>query len=183
MSNITLYPTDTVYGLGVDATDPAAIRALKDLKGRSGDDAKKPISIVVTDMEMASKYAEVTPLARSLAERFLPGKLTVVLTAKNLPDELTAGTGTVGIRIPDHSVPLELVRRLGKPVTATSANVAGKPTLSTPEEILKQFGGNAGLIAEVIDGGPSTGTASTVVDARGDTPIVLREGAIPAAEL
>lgn len=179
---IVLYPTDTLYGLAVDATDVEAIRLLFKLKGR---DEKKPISIVVTDMEMARQYAEVTPLAEKLAALFLPGKLTIVLSAKNtLPRELTAGTGTVGIRIPNHSVPIMLVKKIGKPITTTSANVADHPTLSAPKEILAQFGERAGMITEVIDEGElADSLPSTVVDARGVEPIVLREGAISRIEI
>lgn len=179
---ISLYPTDTIYGLGVDATDADAVSRLIELKGR---DEKKPISIVVLDMAMAREYAEVTPLAEKLAEKFLPGKLTIVLNAKNnLPSQLTAGTGTVGIRIPNHPVPMMLVQKIGKPITATSANVADLPTLSRPKEILAQFGERASLITEVIDEDVLPNSEpSTVVDARGETPVILREGAVFESEI
>lgn len=180
---IVLYPTDTVYGLGVDATNANAIQSLQILKGR--DDAK-PISIVVADRAMLETYAEVTPLAKKIIEKFLPGKLTVVLNAKKgmLPDRLTFGTGTVGIRIPNHPVPLRLVRSLGKPITATSANVSGMPTFDTPQEILAQFGERASMITEVIDEGElPRSLPSTVVDARGDTPVVIREGAVSVKDI
>lgn len=175
---IVLYPTDTVYGLGVDATDADAVLQLIVLKGR---DEKKPISIAVSDMAMAREYAEVTPLAEKLAEKFLPGKLTIVLEAKDtLSEKLTAGTGTVGIRIPNHPVPMMLVQKLGKPITATSANVADMPTHNSVSEILKQFGDKSALIYhnnewehELPESAPST-----VVDARGSVPVILREGAI-----
>lgn len=188
---ITLYPTDTVYGLGVDATDAEAVLRLIELKGRptfaeaSVGKERKPISIIVSDLEMAEKYAVITPLARKLAEKFLPGKLTLVLEAKDtLPKEITAGTGTVGIRIPNHPVPIRLVRELGKPITATSANVADLPTESTPAKILAQFGKRADLIYQVIDeGGLPESLPSTVVDARGEVPKVLREGALSLEEI
>ena len=138
MGHIYLYPTDTIYGLGVDATDAEAVSQLFELKGRNEN---KPISIVVSDLKMAETYAEVTLLAKKLAKKFLPGKLTIVLTAKDaLASAITAGTGTVGIRIPNHPVPLQLVRDIGKPITATSANVADMPTLHSVPEILEQFG-------------------------------------------
>jgi L-threonylcarbamoyladenylate synthase len=179
--DIILYPTDTLYGLGVDATDPEAVRKLRELKGR---DEKKPISIIVADLRMAGEYAVVTPLAQKLADKFLPGKLSIVLTAKdNLPAELTAGTGTVAIRIPNHPVPLQLVRDFGRPITATSANIAGMPTELSVEKILAQFGNKAHLITRTIDGGQLFGTPSTLVDARGDTPLILREGAISADQI
>lgn len=180
---ITLYPTDTIYGLGVDATDPEAVSRIFELKGRND---KKPISIVVADIEMMRMYADVTPLAEKLAQAFLPGKLTIVLTAKsNLPPILTAGTGTVGIRIPNHPVPLELVKKLGKPITATSANVADMPTLSSVPEILEQFGERKSMIYHNPAWSQSLPASlpSTVVDARGEEPLVLREGAIPRSDI
>lgn len=180
---IVLYPTDTLYGLGVDATDAEAVSRLIELKGR---DEKKPISIVVSDLAMASEYAEVTPLAEKLANKFLPGKLTIVLHAKDtLPAVLTAGTGTVGIRIPNHSVPMELVLKLGKPITATSANVADQPTMNTVPEILAQFGEKSNLIYQNPEWGISLPPSepSTVVDARGPVPVVLRVGAISEREI
>lgn len=191
MPAITLYPTDTVYGLGVDATDAEAVRALIQLKGRPDG---KPISIIVLDMAMAGEYAVVTPLAERLAKKFLPGKLSIVLTAKdNLPTELTGGTGTVAIRIPDHPAPARLVRELGKPITATSANVAGMPTERTVARILAQFGEKAAMISTrmIRSDGYHSGLEieipeslpSTLVDARTDTPRILREGAIPTPDI
>ena len=178
---LVLYPTDTIYGLGVDATDPEAISHLRELKGRED---KKPISIMVSDMEMMELYAVVTPLAKTLAEKFLPGKLTLVLDAKNLPEELTSGTKTIGVRMPKHLLCVQLVNQLGKPITATSANVSGKPTGKNPEEILKQFGDKADWITKVYDLGELPESApSTVVDARGKVPIVIREGAIPREDI
>ena len=180
---ITLYPTDTIYGLGVDATDPEAVLRLREMKGREDG---KPISIIVSDVGMMERYAEVTPLARKLAERFLPGKLTLILTAHcatsggcTLAPGIVGEDGSVGIRIPDYPVPLQLVKELGKPITATSANISGMPTKKTPEKILAQFGKKASMITRIIDAGElPESTPSTVVDARGDSPVVLREGAL-----
>ena len=180
---ITLYPTDTLYGLGVRATDSQAILRLKELKG---SDETKHFSIVVFDIEMMREYAEVTPLAQKLIKKFLPGKLTLILCAK--PRLRTSGIvaedGSIGVRIPDHPVPLELVKKLGVPITATSANVSGMKTEKTVDKILKQFGERASWIDEVIDGGElSASEPSAVVDARGDTPIIIREGAISKEEI
>ena len=182
MSHIVLYPTDTIYGLGVDSTDAEAVSRLQELKGRN---EKKPISNVVADMEMAEKYAVVTPLAKKLAVKFLPGKLTLVLAARaGLAPRISAETGTVGIRIPNHPVPLQLVRELGKPITATSANVAGMETMAVPEDILAQFGARAKMITKVIDVGVlPRSSPSTVVDARGEKPVIIREGAISKSEI
>jgi len=179
---IILYPTDTLYGLGVDALNVEALKKLKQLKGR---DEGKPISIIVCDMEMAGVYAEITPLAKKLAEKFLPGKLTLVLKANDkLPEELTSGTGTVGIRIPKHHLCIHIVREFGKPITATSANVADMEAKNSVEEILDQFQERSVMIDRVIDTGKLPDSLpSTVVDARGEKPIVLREGAIKAEDI
>ncbi len=177
MQKIVLYPTDTVFGLGVDATDPAALEALQELKGR---EVGKYFPIIVSDTQMARHYALMTPLAERLAKKFWPGKLTLVLTAQNLPAELLAPNRTVGIRVPNHPVALELVRKAGAPLTATSANVSGQRTERTVPEILVQFGSkskkimfNAAWPQELPPSEPST-----VVDARGERPVVLREGAL-----
>lgn len=180
---IILYPTDTLYGLGVDATDSEAVSRLIALKGR---DEGKPISIVVDSLETAHEYVVMTPLAQRLAEKFLPGPLTLILCAK--PRLRTQGVvgvdGSVGIRIPDHPVPLELVRRLQVPLTATSANVSGMPTERSVKGILEQFGDKASWIDEVIDGGElPESPGSTVVDARGEHPVLLREGVISRSDI
>jgi L-threonylcarbamoyladenylate synthase len=179
---IVLFPTDTLYGLGVDALNAEAVKKLRELKGR---EEKKPISIIVSDIEMAKEYAEVTPLAAKLAEAFLPGKLTLVLQAKsNLPEELTAGTGTIGIRIPNHLLCQNLARELGRPITATSANVAGKEPQNSVPEILEQFGAKAKLIERSIDVGTlAESLPSTVVDARRNKLKIIREGAIEEEKL
>ncbi len=182
MSGIILYPTDTVYGLGVDATDPESVSRLRDLKGRED---LKPISIMVKDIDMLEEYAHVTPLANRLIEKFLPGKMTLILNVKgSLPEELTAGTGTIGVRIPKHMLCVRLVEELGRPLTATSANVSGQKTESSVEKILAQFGEKASWITKVYDLGELPESApSTVVDARGETPIIIREGAISREEI
>lgn len=174
---IYLYPTDTVYGLGVDARDREAVLALRALKG-SG--AEKHYSIAVSDIDMMRQYAEVTPLAERLAKKFLPGKLTIVLRPKNLPPELGDGSDEIGVRIPDHPVVHELIKKVGGPITATSANVSGMSPESTVEKILSQFGDRASDIIYDISW-PKVlpeSLPSTVVDARGDVPILIREGAI-----
>lgn len=173
---IYLYPTDTVFGLGVDARDGTAIARLRELKG-SG--AEKHYSIAVSDIKMMRQYAVVTPLAERLAQKFLPGKLTIILNAKNLPPELS-DDGTIGVRIPDHRVVHELIAKIGGPVTATSANVSGLPPQKTVSDILAQFGDRAkGIYVDPAwpqELPPSE--PSTVVDARGEVPVLIREGAL-----
>jgi L-threonylcarbamoyladenylate synthase len=169
----------------VDALNIEALKKLKELKGRSEENDKKPISIVVADMAMAAEYAEVTPLAKRLAEEFLPGKLTLILKAKeSLPEELTAGSGTIGIRIPKHILCLNIVREFGRPITATSANVAGKEPLRSVPDILAQFGERANMIGRIIDSGELLESLpSTVVDARNEKPLILRDGAVSRGEI
>lgn len=175
---IILYPTDTVYGLAVDATDVEEIRLLRSLKGGTEAMEKKYL-VAVDGLDMVRTIAKVTPLAEKLAKHFWPGALSLILESTLFPEELTCGTGTVAVRMPNHPVALALVREFGKPITSTSANMTGMPTLSTTEEILKQFGDRASMIGRVIDAGalpPSQ--PSTIVDARGEVPLFIREGAI-----
>lgn len=173
---IQLYLTDTVYGLGVDATNPSAIRLLRELKGSGSE---KHYAIIVADMNMARHYGVFTPLAEKLAKQFWPGKLTLVLEAKNLPQEI-APDGTIGIRIPNHPVALALVRERGVPLTATSANVSGMPPQKTLSKIMRQFGAQSCMIYHTADCPTSLPISkpSTVVDARSAVPIFIREGAI-----
>lgn len=174
---ITVYPTDTQYGLGVDATDPEAVLCLKELKGR---EEGKAISIAVSDIDMLRQYAEVTPLAETLIETFLPGKLTLILQVRQAGLAHLAPDGSVGVRIPDSQETLNLIQEFGVPITATSANVSGMEPESIPEKILEQFGDKANWITRVIDVGELPPSApSTVVDARGSVPIIVREGAVP----
>ncbi len=171
---IVLYPTDTLWGLGVDATNVSAIERLRVLKGSEG---AKHYSIVVSDMTMARQYVDVTPLAERLIKKFLPGKLTIVLESHGLPHELSDNK-TIGIRIPSHPVPLALAKELGRPITSTSANVSGTDG-SLTEKVLRE--NNICVVGEykpLLDSAPST-----VVDARAATPIVIREGAITTSEL
>ena len=183
MSDIILYPTDTVYGLGVDATDVEAIRALRALKGGTTAMDKKYL-VAVDGLDMVRTIAKVTPLAERLAAAYWPGALSIVLESTLFPEELTCGTGTIAVRMPNHPVALQLVKEFGKPITSTSANMTGQPTLATPNEILAQFGEKASMITRVIDVGALPPSApSTVVDARGEHPILVREGAIPWSEL
>lgn len=178
---IVLYPTDTLYGLAIDATNPAALARLRELKGREKD---KPISIVVPDIDAIETYAEFGPEARAIAERFLPGALTLVLKSKStIPDELTKD-GTIGIRIPDDPFCLARARAFGKPFTATSANRSGEETRETVEEILEQFGEKRAMISLAVDDGPRKGgIPSTIVSVEGGDTKVLREGAIPRGAL
>ncbi len=174
--NIVLYPTDTIYGLGVNALDSGAITRLRELKGR---EKRKPISIIVESIAQIEKYAVLTPAGRALAEKHLPGPLTLVLKAdKRIPPELQLN-GTIGIRIPNDPFCLALAKAYKHPFTSTSANLSGRETLWNPLQVLSQFRDNADKISLVIDAGERNSVLpSTVVLATGDAPFILREGAL-----
>ncbi len=173
-------PTETVYGLAVRADDPDAVARLYAAKGRPSDN---PLIVhVASVVALAQVTSNVTPLAARLLGRFSPGPLTVVLDAHpDLPRAVTAGLDTVAVRIPDHPVTLAILERCGLPIAAPSANRSGRPSPTRAAHVLDDLDGS---IAAVVDGGPTRfGLESTVVDARGASPIVLREGAVTREDL
>lgn len=173
-------PTETVYGLAVRADDASAIARLFTAKGRPSDN---PLIVHVGDIADVLLVArEVTPLAHKLLTHLAPGPLSVVLPAReDLPRAVTAGLDTVAVRIPDHSVAREVLRAAGVPLAAPSANRSGRPSPTRAAHVLADLDG---AIAAVLDGGTTEhGLESTVVDARGDVPIVLREGAVSRERL
>ncbi len=176
---VVLYPTDTLYGLAVDAENAEAVRKLRQIKGSSED---KLIQILVRDVSMLEKYARVTGLARSLATTFLPGALAMVLDSfVPFPNGIVdPDHHTISVRIPNHAFCLNLAERFGRPFTTTSANRSGLETLTTIDEILEQLGTQGYVIDVVVDEGVIENRhPSTIVDARGHAPILIREGAIP----
>ncbi len=177
---VVAFPTDTVYGLGAGAGDEGAVERVYQLKGRPRDMAL-PL-LLAGEEQIAQAAADVSPLAWALIRRFLPGALTLVLPkAPGLPDIITAGGETVAVRIPAHPVPVALAEGIGSPIVGTSANLSGSPSALTAEDVRGQFGDRIDL---VIDGGRCPGgIESTVVDATGEKPLVLREGAISQREL
>jgi L-threonylcarbamoyladenylate synthase len=165
---LVVYPTETVYGLGADATDPAAVERVFEAKGRSRDD---PVSLAVPDVAAALEYTRPTERERRFMREFLPGPVTVVVERRaSVPDVLTAGSDRVGVRIPDHPVALDLLRAVA-PLTATSANVSGSPSARTVADL----DAIRDRVAVVLDGGETGGTGSTVVDVEAGT--VHRRGA------
>jgi L-threonylcarbamoyladenylate synthase len=177
---IIAYPTDTFYGLGADPGNPAAVRRLFEIKGRRTD---QPILLLLSDAGEVNNWAAgVTPQASVLMNRFWPGPLTLVFKAKaGVLPELTAGTGTIGLRVPGNGLTLELLRSLGRVLTGTSANLSGRPSLRTAREAAEALGP---LVDLVLDGGETTGgKPSTVVDVSADAPRVLREGAVPSRDI
>jgi L-threonylcarbamoyladenylate synthase len=177
---IAAFPTDTVYGLGADPLNERAVGRVYDVKKRPRN---LPLPLLLAEKSDLLKVASVVPeIAWQLAERLLPGGLTLVLRKSPwVPDTVTAGGDTVAVRIPDHPVPIALIRGLGTPVVGTSANLSGRPSPVTAEKVRQQLGHAVDLI---INGGRCLGgTESTVLDVSGKVPVLVREGAIPRAEI
>ena len=174
---VMLYPTDTLYGLGADAFSNTAVDKVYAIKER---DEKKPMAMVVSDLDMAAEYVEVTEDARKLAAAFLPGPLTLVLKKKaGINTGIARGMDTIAIRMPKNVFCLELAKRFGKPFTTTSANKAGEPAQMEADEILAQLGEAAAGIDMVLDSGALLNAMpSTVVDLSGLEMKILREGAL-----
>lgn len=177
---VIVYPTDTFYGLGADPKNPAAVRKLFSIKGRQAD---QPILLLIKDSNDVRDWAEeVTRQAEELMKKFWPGPLTLVFKAKsNVITELTAGTGTIGLRVPGSALTLHLLASLGTALTGTSANISGGPNPRTAEEAATSFGDRVDL---VLDGGRTAGgKPSTVVDVSAEEKKVIREGAIPSRDI
>jgi L-threonylcarbamoyladenylate synthase len=177
---IIAFRTDTFYGLGADPFNRRALQIIKQLKGR---EATKPILVVISDLDQISRFiAERSRAFDLLAERFWPGPLTLIgNAAPAVPDELTAGTGTIGIRLPGDDNVRALVRACGGALTATSANPSGSDPARTAEEVERYFGSSIDLI---IDGGEAkVDLPSTVVDAGSPAPKLIREGAVSWSEI
>ena len=179
---VILYPTDTLYGLGADAFSDTAVDKIYEIKSR---EPKKPTHAICSDMQMVGEYAEINPAAQKLADTFFPGALTLILKKKShVQDGIARNMQTVGVRIPDNSFCIEVARSLGKPFTATSANLSGAAVVFSVQEILEQLDRSADLIDLVIDAGPlPMRPPSTVVSLVGDAPAFLRVGAIPRSEI
>ena len=177
---IVAFPTDTVYGLGAGANIPQGVERVYRVKERPQNMA---LPLLLAHTSQISEVAELVPqVAWLLADKFLPGALTIVLyKAKSVSDIITAGGKTVAVRVPAHPVPVALAQGLGAPIVGTSANLSGRPSALTAGEVYSQFGDNIDL---VIDGGRCPGgIESTIVDVTGETPVILREGAISREEL
>ena len=177
---LVAFPTETVYGLGADAGNPAAIAKLYAAKGRPAD---HPVIVHVAGMAQLNKWArEITPVARRLAERFWPGPLTLILKrAPGVSDALTGGQDTVGLRIPSHPVAHALLEKFGGGIAAPSANRFGRVSATLAEHVRREFGD---AVDFVFDGGEcDVGIESTIVDATGAAPVLLRPGHITARDI
>jgi L-threonylcarbamoyladenylate synthase len=182
---IILYPTETLYALGVNALDADELHTLFLLKGRN---ERQTASWQVRDMDDVHMYAEVSETAAIIATKFLPGPLTLVLPTKDIvPAEQAAVDRTIGFRISSdpiaHKIVCDFMEEFDAPLTCTSANVHGAPTFSTPGEILQQFGEKAQRIGKIIDGGARKSLATTVVRVVGTEITIIREGDISEKEI
>jgi L-threonylcarbamoyladenylate synthase len=177
---IVAFPTDTVYGLGGDVFNVAAVERIYRVKQRPRN---MPLPVLLADStQLADVVASVPETARCLMRHFWPGGLTLVLSKKDtLPDIITAGSNKVAVRIPDHVVPLSLIRGFGAPIVGTSANISDEPSPVTAEEVEQQLDGQVDLIIDM--GRCPGGLESTVVDVTGEVPVILRRGVIPEEEI
>jgi len=177
---LVAFPTDTVFGLGALADNVEAIKRIYEVKQRPASQAM-PLLLSSLD-EVDSVAMEVSETARRLMRRFWPGGLTLVVKkAAWLPDVITAGGSSVAIRVPDHPVPLALIRQVGKPLVGTSANRSGEDSPITVEEVFSQLGGKIDMIID--DGTPVLPGESTILDVTVDPPRIIRQGVVSRSEI
>jgi L-threonylcarbamoyladenylate synthase len=172
---VIAYPTETFYGLGVDAASEQAIQKIFSVKGR---DFRNPISLIIgRSDDVYPLVRDVPESAKKLMASFWPGALTIVFSASdNVSGLLTAGSGKIGLRVSSHPIAHKIVQKIKRPLTATSANLSGEPECSLASEVIGQIGDK---IDAVLDGGKTEGgKASTLIDVTANPPVILREGAI-----
>lgn len=177
---IVAFPTDTVYGLGANAFNEDAVLRVYEAKARPREFA---LTLLLADISQIKIVAENVPkIAWKLAERFMPGALTIVLQKSMAVSNMITGDGdTVAVRVPDHPIPVAIVRGLGAPITGTSANRSGSPSPVTAEEVYKQLRNKVDLI---VDGGKCPlGISSTVIDLTIDPPKIIRYGTITREQI
>jgi L-threonylcarbamoyladenylate synthase len=176
---LAVFPTETVYGLGANALDPEAVRKIYEAKGRPSDN---PIIIHVCDIKMAESVVDLNWRGRYLMEKFWPGPLSIVLTAKPcVPEQTRGGLPTAAVRMPDNAIALNLIRASGVPIAAPSANKSGRPSPTDAATVKDDIGDAAQII---LDGGPTrVGLESTVLDVTGEAPVLLRPGGVSKEEI
>jgi len=176
---LVVYPTETVYGIGANVFDEAAVKKIFIAKNRPFD---MPLSVAVSDKRMAEDIAFVDERADKLFDAFLPGPLTIIIKKRpNVPDIVTSMSEKVGIRIPDHPVPVDLIKRTGVPIITTSANIHSHPDAVRVEEAEKDLGTH---VKTYIDCGPCTlGKPSTIVWLMGKKMEIVRQGAITKKQI
>ena len=174
------FPTDTYFALGADGMNDRAVQQVFEEKGRNPG---TPVPLLISDLDMITELTKpLTKILADLASRFWPGALTIVVPALDcVPESVTAKTGTVGLRIPDHSLARQLIRISGTPITGTSCNLTGQPPVSNAIDVDQQFGEK---IDFCIDSPCGSNTApSTVISYANDTLSILRLGAISIASI
>lgn len=177
LGGIVAYPTETVYGLGASVMDTAAVQKVFEAKGRPAD---KPVSIMFRDLEHAEKFAVFNDTARRLAERIMPGPLTIVLKAR-VPLGEAFGGDRIGVRVSSNPVVREIMSRVKFPITGTSANLSGKSDSVCAKDVVSQMGEKVDLILD--SGDCEHGRPSTVIDLSDGELVFVREGAIPRSRI
>jgi L-threonylcarbamoyladenylate synthase len=174
---LIVYPTETVYGIGADAMNESAVEKVFLAKHR---DTGNVVSVAVGDMESARKIAEFNPAAEAIAEKFLPGPVTLILKSK-AKIKYAVSKGNIGIRVPDDAFFMELWKSFGRPVVSTSANLSGEPDPVRAEDV---DGSLLESVAAIVDGGKTKyGKPSTVVDVSEGKATVVRDGAVPTCTI
>ncbi len=177
---IVVFPTETVYGIGANAYNKDAVRRIYEVKNRPNE---KALSILVPGIEEISKYAVIeNDVERRIINNFMPGPITIILKKKQgLFDYVSSGKDTIGIRIPDNKIILEILNKLKLPIVAPSANISGMPSGVSLEDILKDFDGKVDVC---INGGKAKiGESSTIVEVINEEPVILRQGKITLEEI
>lgn len=177
---LVIFPTETVYGIGTNGLDENAIKNLYSVKNR---DLNKPISLLVSGIDMVSEIAcNINDIEYKLMEAFFPGPFTIVLKKKNIISHiLTAGKDTVGVRMPDCEITQKLIEYAGCPIAAPSANISGKPSGTNVNDFIKDF---SNKVDYIIDNGEAKiGLASTIVQVIDGIPHILREGSITKEQI
>ena len=177
---LVVFPTETVYGLGADAANAAAVRKIFAAKGRPAD---HPVIVhLASDRDLTRWASDIPPAVRQLAERFWPGPLTLVVRrAKSVSDEVTGGQDTIGLRVPSHPIAQALLNAFGGGIAAPSANRFGHISPTTVRHVREELGDRVDLI---LDGGAcEVGIESTIVDVSGGTPVLLRPGRVSEEEI
>ena len=181
MGEPVAFPTDTVYGLGANAQDEAAVQKIYTAKGRPSD---KPLILLIYDKAQLSQFTNhVSDTAQKLMHAFWPGPLTLIfpLLEGTVSAAVTRGKTTIGVRMPNHTVALALLELANVPIAAPSANLSGNPSPTTASQVAADLDGR---IAAIVTGSVcNIGEASTIVDVSGDVPVILRQGAISAMQL
>ncbi len=175
---LMVYPTETVYGLGVDATSDTALERLWEFKGERGD---KPVLVAVDGVEMAEKYVDFNETGKKVVQKYWPGAVAVIAVSKNLVGKKAQGkTQNLGLRNPDIKEVLNIIKAFGKPITSTSANISGAPTARSLSEFLATVPEDKQKLIDLfIDAGElPLRQPSTIVDTTGSEVRVLREGEV-----